>query len=83
MSRRDQRPSNISATGLRFDACFANPLPDSMSWHEGDEADVGPSPADCNVASLSFGAARRFVLPRRRDGAKRSFDLGGSAMLVM
>lgn len=54
---------------------------DSMGWHSDDEAELGPQPV---IASLSLGAARRFLL-RRRDqhAAKAEFLLADGDLLVM
>jgi alkylated DNA repair dioxygenase AlkB len=55
---------------------------DSMGLHADDEPELGTDPV---VASLSLGAARRFVLRprRRRRGAPLELDLGHGALLVM
>jgi alkylated DNA repair dioxygenase AlkB len=37
---------------------------DGMGWHADDEAELGPEPP---IASVSFGAPRRFVLRHKRD----------------
>ncbi len=39
---------------------------DHMGWHSDDEPELGPAPV---IASLSFGATRRFRLRHRRDKA--------------
>jgi len=54
---------------------------DAMGWHSDNEAELGPAPV---IASLSFGAARRFRLRSRR-GPRRSLDLelaSGSLLLM-
>jgi alkylated DNA repair dioxygenase AlkB len=55
---------------------------DSMGLHADDEPELGPDPV---VASVSLGAARRFVLRarRRRLGEPVVLDLGHGALLVM
>jgi alkylated DNA repair dioxygenase AlkB len=55
---------------------------DSMGLHADDEPELGVDPV---VASVSLGAARRFVLrPRRRRlGSPLGLDLGHGALLVM
>jgi len=54
---------------------------DSMSWHADDEAELGREPV---VASLSLGAARRFVFRRSDDKTKKvAVDLPGGSLLVM
>jgi alkylated DNA repair dioxygenase AlkB len=44
---------------------------DSMGWHSDDEFELGADPI---IASLSFGATRRFRL-RRKDDSQRRFDI--------
>jgi len=56
---------------------------DSMGWHSDDEAELGPQP---RIASLSFGARRRFRLRHRhrRDLAFRlEIDLEPGSVLLM
>ena len=52
-----------------------------MGWHSDDEPELGERPA---IASLSFGATRRFCL-RRRDGAGGTLklDLPPGSLLLM
>lgn len=72
-------------TGLTFNAVLANYYrhgDDSMGWHADAEPEVGPAPTDRWVASLSFGAPRRFVLKHRR-GARHVLWLGAGDLLVM
>jgi alkylated DNA repair dioxygenase AlkB len=56
---------------------------DSVGWHADAEPELGPSRDDIATASLSLGAARRFVLKHRRTGELRSYELGHGALLVM
>jgi alkylated DNA repair dioxygenase AlkB len=56
---------------------------DSMGWHADDERELGPSPDDVAVASLSLGAARRFLLRHRTRGETRELALGDGSLLVM
>ncbi|WP_353086883.1 alpha-ketoglutarate-dependent dioxygenase AlkB [Stenotrophomonas sp.] len=42
---------------------------DGMGWHSDNEPELGPTPV---IASLSMGAARRFLLRRRDDHAKKA-----------
>lgn len=75
------------ATGATFNAVLVNLYrdgQDSVAWHADDEATLGPAPV---VASVSFGATRRFLL-RRKDGPHTreetlSFDLGDGDLFVM
>jgi alkylated DNA repair dioxygenase AlkB len=75
-----------AAIGERFNSVLANLYRnglDTMGYHADDEPELGPEPT---IASLSFGATRRFVLrPRRRKGSipAREFQLGNGSLLVM
>jgi alkylated DNA repair dioxygenase AlkB len=52
-----------------------------VGWHSDDEAELGSEP---RIASLSFGAPRRFVLRHRRDpGLRRDIDLVSGSLLLM
>ncbi|KAB7630820.1 alpha-ketoglutarate-dependent dioxygenase AlkB family protein [Stenotrophomonas rhizophila] len=42
---------------------------DGMGWHSDNEPELGPAPV---IASVSLGAARRFLLRRRDDHAKKA-----------
>jgi alkylated DNA repair dioxygenase AlkB len=54
---------------------------DSMGWHSDDETELGVEP---RIASLSFGAVRRFRLRHRRDPALRlELDLAPGSLLLM
>jgi alkylated DNA repair dioxygenase AlkB len=54
---------------------------DGMGWHADDEPELGPEPA---IASVSFGATRRFVLRhRRRRDQRLALDLGHGDVLLM
>jgi len=54
---------------------------DSMGWHADDEPELGPDPV---VASVVFGAARRFVLKRKDDAqVKLDVPLGHGDLLIM
>lgn len=54
---------------------------DSMGWHSDDEPELGPEPT---IASLSFGAARRFRLRHKRDPAVQlALALPSGSLLVM
>ncbi len=61
----------IAETGIDFNSVLANLYrtgADYMGWHSDSEAALGPRPV---IASLSLGAARRFVF-KRRDARKKS-----------
>ena len=54
---------------------------DSMGWHSDDEPELGPEPV---IASLSFGAVRRFRLRHRHDASRRlELDLAPGSLLLM
>lgn len=54
---------------------------DYMGWHSDDEPELGSSPL---IASLSLGSARRFLLRRRDDPARKAeFLLGHGDLLLM
>jgi alkylated DNA repair dioxygenase AlkB len=54
---------------------------DAIGWHSDDEQELGPRPL---IASLSFGAPRRFAM-RRRDDHRQivHIDLAHGSLLVM
>ncbi len=54
---------------------------DTMGWHCDDERELGPWPV---IASLSFGAPRRFCLRHRRERGRRlDIVLESGALLLM
>lgn len=54
---------------------------DYMGWHSDDEPELGPMPL---IASVSLGAARRFLLRRRDDHARKAeYRLGHGDLLLM
>ncbi|MCW5581265.1 MAG: alpha-ketoglutarate-dependent dioxygenase AlkB [Luteimonas sp.] len=71
-------------TGIDFNSVLANLYRDGrdcMGWHSDDEPELGARPV---IASLSLGAARRFVLRHRRDPARRRvFELPHGSLLLM
>ena len=71
------------ATGRHFNSVLLNFYRnerDSMGFHADDEPELGPQPA---IASLSFGAARTFILKHRHSGQTLKLDLGDGALLLM
>lgn len=74
-------------TELTFNSVLANYYRDGrdgMGWHADAEPEVGPSPEDRWIASLSLGAPRRFVLRHNKDRDRRcELTLGDGALLVM
>lgn len=71
-------------SGARFNSLLANLYRDGrdgMGWHADDERELGANPV---IASVSFGATRRFTLRhRRRKALKLSIDLEPGSLLVM
>lgn len=71
------------ATGYAFNACLANLYrdgQDSNGWHADNEKELGENPI---IASVSFGATRKFQLKHSQKGEKLSFDLSHGSLLVM
>lgn len=53
---------------------------DSNGWHSDNEPELGTTPV---IASLSFGATRRFLLKHRTSKEKITLDLPSGSLLVM
>ena len=53
---------------------------DSISWHQDDEKDLGKDPM---IASLNFGATRRFQLRHLQSKEKINMDLKHGSLFVM
>lgn len=53
---------------------------DSMGWHADNEPELGPAP---RIASLSFGAERRFELRHQATRNTLCLDLGHGGLLLM
>ena len=53
---------------------------DSISWHQDDEKDLGKDPV---IASLNFGATRRFQLRHLQSKEKINMDLKHGSLFVM
>ena len=70
--------------GQRFNGVLLNLYrdgADSMGWHADDEPELGPRPV---IASVSFGAVRRFRLKRKdRGGETVSVDLEPGSLRLM
>jgi len=83
----DVRDRLDAALGVRFNAVLVNHYRDgrdSMGFHADDEPELGPAaPDDVLIASVSLGAARRFVMRHRRRGDRLEVALGAGALLVM
>ncbi|HSQ70450.1 MAG TPA: alpha-ketoglutarate-dependent dioxygenase AlkB [Steroidobacteraceae bacterium] len=71
-------------TGAAFNSVLLNLYRDgrdSMGWHSDDEPELGRDP---QIASVSFGATRRFRLQhRRRKTEALNLDLGHGSLLLM
>lgn len=70
---------------VEFNSVLANLYRDGcdhMSWHADDETELGPEPV---IASVSFGAARRFVFkPKdKADQTRVEVELGDGSLLLM
>ncbi len=79
------RDELAARTGIRFNSVLANLYRDgndAMGWHSDDERELGAEPL---IASLSFGATRRFRLRHRHDRSvpTRSLELGHGSLLLM
>jgi alkylated DNA repair dioxygenase AlkB len=71
------------ALGIGFNSVLANLYRDgrdAMGWHADDEAELGEAPV---IASISLGAARRFVLKHRDGETKLALDLPSGSLLLM
>jgi alkylated DNA repair dioxygenase AlkB len=73
-------------TGTPYDTVLCNFYRDgmdAMGKHSDDEKELGPSPDDLHIASISLGARRIFRM-RRKDGSERfDLQLGHGDLLVM
>lgn len=72
-----------SASGHSFNSVLLNYYRDgrdSMGMHSDDEPELGPNPV---IASVSFGAARTFILRHKRTKQKLKLALTHGSMLLM
>ena len=72
-----------AALNASFNSCLLNLYRDGsegMAWHSDDEAVLG---RESLIASLSFGAARRFAFLHKVSGEKRELWLAYGQLLVM
>ncbi len=68
---------------LRFNSVLCNYYrsgAEHMSWHSDNEAELGPDPI---IASVSFGAARRFCLRHKSLPEKHELLLTHGSLLIM
>lgn len=69
--------------GIRFNSVLCNLYRDgrdSMGWHADDEVELGQNPV---IASISLGAARRFLLRARQGDDRLELVLRNGSLLVM
>ena len=70
-------------TGERFNSCLLNLYhtgEEGMAWHSDDETDLKKNSA---IASLSFGAERRFAFKHKQSKEKVELYLEHGSLLVM
>jgi len=70
-------------TGARYNSCLLNLYHDGdegMAWHSDDEKELEPNGA---IASLSFGAERRFLFRHRESKEQVEVSLAAGSLLVM
>ena len=75
-----------SATGTRYDTVLCNYYRDgrdAMGRHADDEPELGPSPDDIRIASVSLGSRRTFRMRPRAGGDRIDYLLGEGDLLVM
>jgi alkylated DNA repair dioxygenase AlkB len=69
--------------GITYNSCLLNLYADGsqgMGWHSDDERELDP---DSNIASVSFGAERRFDFRHKKSREKISLMLAHGSLLVM
>jgi alkylated DNA repair dioxygenase AlkB len=78
------RDTTRALCGERYNSVLCNLYrdgDDAMGWHSDSEPELGPEPS---IASLSFGAARRFRLRHRHDKTLRlDIELESGTLLLM
>jgi alkylated DNA repair dioxygenase AlkB len=70
-------------TAFRFNSCLLNLYnngDEGVSWHSDDEKSLGPN---TTIASLSFGAARKFSFRHKQTKSSASVTLAHGSLLVM
>lgn len=80
-ARVEERMAAISPT--LFNSCLLNLYSDGtqgMAWHSDDEASLGHNTV---IASVSFGATRKFALRHKTTGEKREMLLAHGQLIVM
>ena len=77
---RDQVSARV---GVSFNSCLLNRYDDGtqgMAWHSDDEAELGPETV---IASVSFGATRKFAFRHRQTRQKVEMLLHHGQLIVM
>lgn len=73
-----------SLSGIQFNSALLNQYrdgKDSVGWHRDDEKELGKNPT---IASVNFGATRRFLFRHRSDKTlKTSIELQDGSLLLM
>jgi alkylated DNA repair dioxygenase AlkB len=72
-----------SLAGARFNSVLLNRYRDgndSMGWHADDEPELGTDPV---IASVNFGATRRFMFRHKREKLKYEVELMHGSVLIM
>lgn len=72
-----------SLTGTKFNSCLLNLYHDGtegMAWHSDDEKALAK---DSAIASMSFGAERKFSFKHKREPLTVSMELESGSLLVM
>ena len=70
-------------TGVNYNSCLLNLYHDGeegMAWHSDDEKELAPASA---IASLSFGAERRFLFRHKKTKEIVELSLAPGSLLVM
>ncbi len=81
--QQEIRAAVEAVSGRRFNSVLLNYYRDgrdSMGMHSDNEPELGPAPA---IASVSFGAARTFVLQHKVTKARFRLSLTDGSMLLM
>lgn len=81
--QQEIRAAVEAASGRRFNSVLLNYYRDgrdSMGMHSDDEPELGAEPA---IASVSFGAARTFILQHKRTKQRVKVDLTDGSLLLM
>lgn len=81
--QQEIRQAVETATGRRFNSVLLNYYRDGrdgMGMHSDNEPELGPQPA---IASVSFGAARIFILHHKRTRQRLKVELSDGSLLLM